>query len=127
MPVAVTQVVLAKLARNIAMILQEVSKRRRPVRSAVLRPRHTYRQETGPERMLAEDERSATGRAALLRVGVRKQRALTGDTIDIRRLIAHHTVVVGADVVYADVVTPNHEDIGFVLGGRCRGADQRQG
>ena len=49
--------------------------------------------------MLAEDERRAAGGAALLRVGVGEERAFLRDAVDVRRLVAHHAEVVGADVV----------------------------
>jgi len=65
-----------------------------------------------------ENERRAPRGAALLGVEVRKQRTLFGDAIDVRRLIAHDAVVVGADVVDADV--------GFVLRRRGRGEQQQR-
>ena len=40
-----------------------------------------------------------------------------GDTIDVRRFVAHHAAVVGADVEPADVVAPDHQDIGLLLAG----------
>ena len=42
------------------------------------------------------------------------------DTVDVRRLVAHHAHVVGADVEAADVVAPDDEDVGFFLIGRRR-------
>jgi hypothetical protein len=34
-----------------------------------------------------------------------------GDAVDVGRLVAHHAVVVGADVELADVVAPDDEDV----------------
>ncbi len=49
--------------------------------------------------------------ATLLRVGVGEHRSLLSQAVDVRRLVAHHTVVVGADVMHADVITPDDEDV----------------
>ena len=43
-------------------------------------------------------------------------RAFPCDAVNIGRLIAHHPVVVAARIEPADVITPDDEDIGFVLG-----------
>jgi hypothetical protein len=64
--------------------------------------------------------RAASG-AALLAVPVGEQGAFLRDTVDVRRLVAHHALVVGADVEAADVVAPDDEDVGFLIRrlGRC--------
>src|SRR5262245_9366359 len=67
--------------------------------------------------MLAEDEGGATGRAALLGVGVGEQRPLLGDAVDVRGAVTHHAEVVGAQVVDPDVVAPDDEDVGLLR--RC--------
>ena len=69
-----------------------------------------------------EDERRAAGRAALLRVGVGEERAFLRDAVDVRRLVAHDAEVVGADVVDADVVAPDDEDVGLLGRGGLRWA-----
>ena len=51
------------------------------------------------------------GGAALLAVPVGEQRTLGGDAVDVGRLVAHHAVVVGADVELADVVAPDDDDV----------------
>jgi len=81
--------------------------------------------EAGPDRRLAGDERGPACRAALLAVPVGEQRALVGDAVDIRRLVAHHPAVVRADVELADVVAPDDKDIGLggCLGVRGHGGD----
>jgi hypothetical protein len=48
------------------------------------------------------------------------------NAVDTRRLVTHDTMVIGTDVVYADVVTPDNQDIGFILGCGCRRKNQRQ-
>ena len=87
--VAVAEMVLAELAGGVALLLQQVGDRRRPVGDALRRTRHADGQQAGAERMLAEDERRAAGRAALLGVGVGEERALLRDAVDVGRLVAH--------------------------------------
>ena len=114
--VLVAEVVLAELAGGVALLLEQVGDGRGPVRNTVVGARHADGQQAGAERMLAENERCTSGGAALLRVGVGEQRAFFGDAVDVGSLIAHDAVVVGADVVNADVVAPDHQDIRFFRG-----------
>ncbi|MNC76988.1 hypothetical protein D3C75_1288330 [compost metagenome] len=46
-----------------------------------------------------------------------KQHAFLGDTVDAGRFIAHHALVVGADIEDADVIAKDDQHIRFV-GGR---------
>jgi len=64
---------------------------------------------------LSQDETRAPGGAALLTVPVREQRAFLCDAINVRRLVAHHSLVVSADVPIADVVAPDDEDVGLLV------------
>src|SRR5262245_16368525 len=115
MLVAIAQVVLAELAAHITLLLEQVCNSWRPVRNAVFGSRHPNGKQAGPEWVLPEDERCAPRRAALLRVGVREERAFLCDAIDIGSPIAHDAVVVSADVVHANVVAPDYKDVRFVL------------
>jgi hypothetical protein len=109
--VLVAEVVLAELAGRIAVRLEQVRDRRRPVRDAVRRAGHPDREQAGPERVLPKDERGPPGGAGLLAVGVGEQRPFLRDPIDIWRPIPHDPVVVGTDVVDADVVAPDDQDV----------------
>ena len=109
--VAVAQVVLAELAGGVALRLEQVGDGRRPVGDALRRTRHADGQQPRAKRLLTEDEGGTAGGAALLGVEVGEQRAFLGEAIDVGRLVAHHTEVVGADVVDADVVAPDDEDV----------------
>src|SRR5215468_3783440 len=78
--------------------------------------------------MHAGEEGVAAGRAALLGVIVREERAFIADAIDVRRLADHQPAMVDARLIEADVVAHDEEDIGFLplLGGsrnarHCRG------
>src|SRR5215831_188895 len=77
-------------------------------------------------RRLAGDERSAARRAALLRIPVGEHGAFARYAVDVRRAVAHHALVVGADVVPADVVTPDDEDVGLALLGQRGAGDHGQ-
>ncbi len=109
--VAVAEVILAELAGGIALTFEQVGNRRGPGGDALRRTRHPDRQQAGPERVLAEDERRSTGGATLLTVKVGQERPFPGDPIDVRRLVTHHAVAISADVVDTDIVAPDHQDI----------------
>src|SRR5271155_5257950 len=63
---------------------------------------------------LSRDERGAARGATLLRVIVGKDGALARYAVDVRRVVAHHAHVVGADIGVADVVAKDDEDVGFL-------------
>ncbi len=118
--VAVAEVVLAELAGHVAVVLEQVGDGR------VLRPqaefgaRQADLQQPGAERVLARDERSPAGRAALLPVAVGEERALRRDAVDVRRTAAHHAAVIAGEIPDTDIVTPDDEDVGFGRFGHCR-------
>ena len=113
--VAVTEVVLAELTRHVAVLLEQPGDGRVFLLHAFRRAGQSDLGQTGAHRRLAGDECGAAGGAALLAVPVGEHRAFVGDAVDVRRLVAHHAHVVGADVELADVVTPDNQDVGFVL------------
>jgi hypothetical protein len=65
--------------------------------------------------MLAGDEGRPAGGTRLLRVVIGEERALSGDTINVRRSSTHHAAVIGADVPDADVIGHDDQNIGFLL------------
>ena len=103
--------ILAELTGDVALGLEEFGERHVLPLNAFLRSRETDLEKAGAERRLAGDESGTPGRAALLPVIVGELAALIGQPIDVRRLVAHHALVVGADVPVADVVTPDNKDI----------------
>lgn len=113
--IQVAEMVLAELAGGIAKRLQQLRDGRIELGQPFLRARQTDLGEAGADGRLAVKERRTTGGTALLAVPVREQRTLFRDAIDVRRFIAHHALVVGADVPEADVVAPDDEDVGFLL------------
>ena len=125
--VAVAEMVLAELARHVAVRLEQVGEGRVGRGNAFLRAGQTDLGEAGTNGRLAGDECRATGGATLLTIEVREQRAFLGEAVDVRRLVAHHAHVVGAEVELADVVSPDNEDVGFLVRRPGRSEDaQRQ-
>ena len=115
MLVPVAQVVLAELPGGVTLLLQQVGNRRGPIRQRRGRCRACRSSAAGAERVLTQDEGRPPGGATLLGVGVREHRPFAGDPIDVRRLVPHDPMVVGTDVVDADVVTPDDEDVRLLL------------
>ena len=124
MLVVIAEMVLAELAGRVALGLHDIGDRGHPVRDAVRVSRHADGQQAGTERLLAEDERRTTRGTALLPIGVGEHRAFIRDAVDVRRLVAHQSSGVGADLWDADVVAEDHEDVRFFVrtecGARCR-------
>ena len=112
--VGVAEVVLAELRGHVALLLEQFGDRHVTCLQSFLRAGQADLEHAGPEPRLAGDETRTAGRAALLAVPVGEQRAFLRDAIDVRRLVAHHAVVVGADVPVADVVSPQDQNIGLL-------------
>ena len=113
--VAIAQVVLADLRRRVAQRLEDVGDRRIGILQALFGGGQADFQQTGAERRLSGDERRASRGAGLLSVVVREQRALAGESVQVRRAAAHHAAVVGTDVPDADVIGHDHDDVWFAL------------
>ena len=109
--IAVAEVVLAELSGHVAERLEQVGDGRILRLEAHLGAGQADLGQAGADRRLARDERSAAGGAALLAVPIREHRAFLGDAIDVRGLVAHDAVVVGADIEPADVVAPDDQDV----------------
>ena len=61
-----------------------------------------------------------------MRVEVSEEGPFFGDAVDIRSAIAHHALTVSTDVGDANVIAPDDENVGFLLGGKREG-DKQQG
>src|SRR4051794_29745109 len=107
--------VLAELSGDVALWLEQLGNGRILVGQSLLRTRQPNFQQSGAQRALSGNERRTARSARLLPVIISEDRALAGDAIDIRRAIAHHAAVVGADVPIADIIGHDHEDIGLLL------------
>ena len=113
--VGVAEVVLAELTGLVALRLEQLGDGNVPRLQPFLRAGQADLEHAGAEADLAGDEARATGGAALLAVPVGEQRAFLRDAVDVRRLVAHHALVVGADVPVADVVAPDDEDVRLLV------------
>ena len=109
--VTVAEVVLAELARHVALCLQQRGDGRVFLLHALRGARQADLGEARADRRLPGDERGTTGSATLLAIPVGEHRALACEAVDVRRPVTHHALVIGADVEAADVVTPDHEDV----------------
>src|SRR5262249_13633802 len=109
--IPVTQMVLAELAGGIAIGFQNIGNARVERPKAELGAWQAHLSQAGADRRLPGDEGGAARRAALLAIPVGEDRTLLADAIDIGRLVAHDTQVVGDEVRPAAVVTHDKEDI----------------
>jgi hypothetical protein len=112
--VAVAEVVLAELARRVALRLQ----RRRYCRvlgaQSEVGPGEADLRQARAVRVPAGDERRPAGCAALLAVVVREPGTLVRQPIDVRGPVPHHAVAVAAQVRDPYVVAPDDEDVRLV-------------
>jgi len=104
--VLVAQVVLAELAGGIAVGLEQLGNRRVFGLQAEVSAGETHFGQSGADWVLAGDKGRPPGCAALLGVIVGEFDPFPGDAIDIGRFVAHRAPVVVADVVPANVVSP---------------------
>ena len=79
-------------------------------------PGKTDLQQARTEWTLAGDERSASGRAGLLAIPVGEQRAFLRESVNVGRLVAHHATMITTRVIPPDVITPEDEDVGLLVG-----------
>ena len=118
--VTVTLVVLAELTCGVAEALQHGCHGHVSLLPTFLGSGHAYLGHAGTDRNLAIDEGCASGSAGLLAVVVGKPHTLPDDAIDVGCCVAHHATVIVANVPGSDVVTPDDENVGFVLCLRIR-------
>jgi hypothetical protein len=117
--VQVTEVVLAELPGGIALIFEERRNGHAFVRHAYRRGGNPDLGQAGAIHTLPRDEGRSARRAGLLAVGIGEQHAFLGDAIDVRRAIAHQPMCVATQIRLADVIAPDHQNIGLVDGHPC--------
>jgi hypothetical protein len=110
-PVEVAEVVLAELARGVAVRLEELCDRGVFGLQADRCPGEAHLAQPGPVDGLAGDEGGAARGAVLLGVGVGEHHALAGEPVDVRGSVPHDAVAVAAQVRDPDVVAPDHDDV----------------
>ena len=112
--VEVAEMVLAELAGDVALRLEQLGEGHVLALEALLCARQPDLEEAGAERCLSGDKGGASGGAALLAVVVGEEATFLRQPVDVGRTVAHHALIVGADVPVADVIPPDDEDVRFV-------------
>src|SRR5690242_12505887 len=118
--VAVAEMVLAELPGGVTERLEQLSERYVARLQTDRRARNPYFRQSGPQRALAGDEGRSSRRAALLGVVVSEHHAFSGDAVDVRGAIAHHTERICADIGLPDIVAKYHQNVRLLSGGRHR-------
>jgi hypothetical protein len=113
--VQVAEVVLAELPCRITQWLEQLGDGGILGRPANVHTGDADFAHSGAIDALPADERCASGRAALLTVGIGKAHPLAGNAIDIRRAVTHHAIAVATQVADADVVSPDHQDVRLAI------------
>ena len=112
--IAVAEVVLTKLAGDVPERLEQLGNGNIFLLQTFRCARQADLGESSADGRLAGDERGAARGAALLAVPIGEQHTFLRDTVDVRGLVTHHALVVGADVEDANVIAPDDEDVGLV-------------
>src|SRR5271154_1027640 len=114
--------VLAELAGGIAHRFQHSGNGDRLVWYSNFCASLAYGGHSGANGKLTGDEvRTACG-TARFGVVVGEDHAFSGHFVEIRCAPSHHAAAVSADIPNADVVTHDHDDVGFLLLGESRGS-----
>ena len=122
--VAVADMVLAELPCGVAEVLEQAADRGIELAHAHRRAGKADLGKAAANAVLPGQERRAARGARLLAVIVQELDPLATDAVDVRRLVTHQAVRVGADIGDADIVTPDDKDIGLAARwtgrrGRC--------
>ena len=113
--VAVALMILAELASDIALRLENPRHGHIGLLPAFLRTGNANLGHARAKRIVAADEGRTARGAALLSIVVGESHALGCDTVNIGRAITHKAAVVVTDVCDANVIAPDHKDVGLCL------------
>jgi hypothetical protein len=111
--VAITQVVLAYLGRQVTLGFDQFGQRRVLRLQSQRSPRQTHRRQAGAQRELPGNERRPTSGAARLGVAVGQCRTLGADAVDVGSRASHDSAVICLDVEPSDVVSNDQEHVRF--------------
>ena len=112
--VAVTKMVFTKLTSHVPLGTQQGSDGWIFFFHPFGCTRQTDFGKAGADGRLAGDECRTACRATLLAIPVGKQRALSGNPVDIGRFVAHHAQIICANIKLTDIIAPDHNNIGFL-------------
>ncbi len=90
--VAVAQMVLAKLTRLVALVLERRGDGRDRSFHSLFSTGHADLGEPGTQAVLAGDEAGASGGARLLGVVVGEKQSLLGNGVNVGRFVSHHAL-----------------------------------
>src|SRR5262249_45157800 len=113
--IEIAEMVFAELARGISEGFQQLRNRRIFCLKTNRCCWHADFRQARSKDALARDERRPSRSARLFPVRVCEHHPFTREAVDVRRLVAHQTVRVAAEVGDADVVSPDHENVGLSL------------
>ena len=112
MLVSVAKMVLAELAGNVALALQDFCECGVGRRKADGRARQAHRRQPGADRQLSGDEGGSARGAGGLRIMVGEEDTVPRQAVEIG-CRHHHAMGVGPDVGVAHVVRHHHDDVGL--------------
>src|SRR5258705_13880301 len=104
--IAISEVVLAKLAGSVAERLEQFSDSRVFALQSHCGAWHSNLRQARAQWVLTSNEGCASSGATLLSIKVGEGDAFGGDAVDVRRPVAHHAPAEVADVPSADVIAP---------------------
>ena len=118
--IGVAEMVFAELRSHVALRLEQLGDGHITRLQALFRTRQANLEQPSAESTLAGDERGPSGGATLLAIPIREEGALFRESVNVRRLVAHHALIVSANVPVTDVVSPEDEDVWLLRGQRRR-------
>jgi len=125
--IAVAKVVLPELPGVVTHAFEHFGNRNITILDSEFGTGQTDLGEAGAQTGLSSNERRAAGGTALVTVVVGKPDALFGDTVNIGRAIAHDAIGVSTDIGDANIVAPDHKDVGLIFCEGGRGDDGKRG
>src|SRR5215469_1508079 len=117
--ILVAEVVLAELAGDIALVLEQLGDGWVLCAQPLVRPWQSDLGQSSANRRLTCDECSSPRRAALLPIPVGKEHSFLCETVDVGRFITHDPMVIGAHIPPTDVVAPDNQ---YVRQFSCHGS-----
>src|SRR5882757_526604 len=109
--VAIADVVLAKLPCGVSKVLEQATHGRIELAHAHWCAGKPHLCKSAANAMLAGEKRCATCRARLLTIVMEELDTLSADAVDVRGLVTHERIRVGADVRDADVIAEDDQDV----------------
>src|SRR5215510_12576757 len=117
--ISVTEVILTELASGVSERFEQFGNGGIFGTHAICSAWQSNLAQPRAEYALAHDEGCAASGARLLGVVVGENHAFVGNAVDVGRLVAHYPFRVATEVRLTNVITPNNENVGFLLSLFC--------